>query len=285
VYARGESSDAARDAAAAAFTTACAPYLDALRGIPAHAALGDDTDREDVVMVVSVGSLAATKAAALETVAAARRVLMTCTVLIEPLGWPASPSVARGLAAAAGCDVARVRRAGALLESAAAALAGRELVSNGSNGGGDNDDDLRYRRVPALAAIALPLHALRRRLALSTDGGEHYHDVSPAPLALAHGLRAAGAALLTGAAYGAGGGLARVNINPILYPLTPYILHLTPYTLHPTPYTLHPTPYTLTLYPTPYSLHPTPYTLHPTPYTLHPSPYTLTLHPLLNALH
>jgi len=92
---------------------------------------------------------------------------MTQSVLIEPLGWPAAPSVARALAAAAGCDVTKVRRAGALVESAAAALAGRELVVSLSSGG---DSAAHLRAIPAIAAAALPLHALRRRLALPSSG-------------------------------------------------------------------------------------------------------------------
>ena len=162
VYARGEASDAARDAAAVAFRSGCVPYLEALRETSSSGYAG---------------------------------------ALVEPLGWPASPAAARSLASSAGCEVARIDRAGALVESSAAALHGRELIVDA------NGDARVYRSAPALAAAALPIGALRARMAIAatTDSfAENSSEDGSSLMDLARGLRAAGAALVTGAAFGEG---------------------------------------------------------------------------------
>ena len=148
VYARGEASEAARDAAAAAFDVACVPFLDAVRGGGGGAGAGA-VDAMDV----DADADADDAAAALRT--------RGHETFLEPLGWPSSPSIARALAAAAGCDASRVARAGALLDAAAAALAARALATSGGAAA--------WRGASSLSAAALPLRALRRRLALEEE--------------------------------------------------------------------------------------------------------------------
>ena len=129
VYARGEASPAARRAARAAFSSACAPYLDALRRTCDAESPSDDADDAMVVDDArGVRSRDDARLVARDPFAAARRA-MRRSVFLEPLGWPSSPGAARRLAEAAGCDASRARRAGALVEAIAAALAGRQLVA------------------------------------------------------------------------------------------------------------------------------------------------------------
>ena len=145
------------------------------------------------------------------------------STLIEPLGWPDS------VAGEATADVAaRARRAGALLETVAGTLAGRERA--------ESDDELTL--IPNLALAAFPLRALRRRFALGeesqshssreddfleslTDASRKKNGVVSADASafdeanasestrLLHLLRASGHAFLCGVAHGARGGLTR----------------------------------------------------------------------------
>ena len=143
VYARGEASPAARRAARAAFSSACAPYLDALRRTCDAESPSDDAD--DAMLVDDargVRSRDDERLVARDPFAAARRA-MRRSVFLEPLGWPSSPGAARRLAEAAGCDASRARRAGALVEAIAAALAGRQLVA------ARDANDPCHRDVPA----------------------------------------------------------------------------------------------------------------------------------------
>jgi len=188
-----------------------------LRGGSSSGGVDDEDVVVDVVDMDAIDGAAGKAAAAAEERSNVRRELMTQSVLIEPLGWPAAPSVARALATAAGCEVTKVRRAGALVESAAASLAGRELVTSLASIGEASTSAAHLRGVSSLAAAALPLHALRRRLALPSSGDfeDTTADAAAAntPLALAHGLRAAGAALITGAAFGSPGGLTPAELT------------------------------------------------------------------------
>ena len=189
VYARGEASEQARRFARIAFATRVKPFVDATR----RGFDGFDHDRRR----------------------AAR------STLIEPLGWPDS------VAGEATADVAaRARRAGALLETVAGTLAGRERA--------ESDDELTL--IPNLALAAFPLRALRRRFALGEESHSSREDAFPEMLTdasrkkngvvsadasafdeanssestrLLHLLRASGHAFLCGVAHGARGGLTR----------------------------------------------------------------------------
>ena len=178
VYARGEASEQARRFARIAFATRVKPFVDATR----RGFDGFDHDRRR----------------------AAR------STLIEPLGWPDS------VAGEATADVAaRARRAGALLETVAGTLAGRERA--------ESDDELTL--IPNLALAAFPLRALRRRFALGEDFPEMLTDAPNGVVSadasafdetnasestrLLHLLRASGHAFLCGVAHGARGGLTR----------------------------------------------------------------------------
>jgi hypothetical protein len=148
VYARGEVSSDARRATRRAFATHVKPFLDAMRR--------DFSETENVVDKSS-------------SVANWAR-----STLVEPLGWP-EPAATSGSPPA---DVeSRARRAGALLETVAGTLYGREraaadaLSATAFGGDGvDLDTETNGRstekRVSALALAAFPLRALRRRLAL-----------------------------------------------------------------------------------------------------------------------
>ena len=218
VYARGEASPAARRAARAAFSSACAPYLDALRRTCDAESPSDDAD--DAMLVDDargVRSRDDERLVARDPFAAARRA-MRRSVFLEPLGWPSSPGAARRLAEAAGCDASRARRAGALVEAIAAALAGRQLVA------ARDANDPCHRDVPASVAAALPLDAVRRRVALASgdedrsggsDGSDDVATDANATMSLARGLRAAGLSLVTGVAHGAPRGLAPSQLEDV----------------------------------------------------------------------
>jgi len=182
VYARGEASEQARRFARVAFETRVKPFVDATRR--------------------GFGFEPSAKCAS----------AMARSTLIEPLGWPDSA------AGEATTDVAsRARRAGALLETVAGTLAGRERA--------ESDDEYR---VPNLALAAFPLRALRRHLALGEEAREDTNAMTDAPngvvsadasvsgeasasesTRLLHLLRASGHAFLCGVAHGARGGLTR----------------------------------------------------------------------------
>jgi hypothetical protein len=220
VYARGEVSSDARRATRRAFAKHVKPLLDAMRR--------DFSETENVVDKSS-------------SVANWAR-----STLVEPLGWP-EPAATSGSPPA---DVeSRARRAGALLETVAGTLYGREraaadaLSATAFGGDGvDLDTETNGRstekRVSALALAAFPLRALRRRLALDRSASarkrrasDENANVNAFPSGsiendrtgsvdttsektdtLLHLLRASGHAFLCGVAHGASKGLPRASL-------------------------------------------------------------------------
>ena len=210
VYARGEVSEDARRATRVAFARHVKPFLDATRR--------DFTEES----IPRAGFLQTENVVDASLVARWAR-----STLVEPLGWPEPAATATPPA-----DVeSRARRAGALLETVAGTLYGRERAAadalSATNG--------RYTsRVSALALAAFPLRAPRRRLALdrsATQKGravdENASDAFPSEAKsidddenekttekthLLHLLRASGHAFICGVAHGASGGLPRASL-------------------------------------------------------------------------
>jgi len=192
VYSRGEASERARGACAFAFVNAVGPYLLSLRKA---------SDASNTPASITSHS-----------------------VLVEPAGWP-DKLTASSLTRFGGTEHA-TKRAGALVETIAGVLFGRELGVSSTHQ--DSGSEYSETELTALAAVGLPLFALQRRMGLETfssavsspDDTEKAMDTEAENVAsvkanpasaeivgLTLGLRASGHAFLTGTAFGSSRGL------------------------------------------------------------------------------